>query len=129
MSDVVPPNPMGPTVRSIRLFHDRLFDLGQPLVRVHVIERAEQLLLCVQVSRRAIAADADANGARTASLPLRLPHRVQDALPDAFERAIGATKMIEVRRQRVLRVGVLAASALENQLDLDLRLRATGRSG
>ena len=92
----------------------------QPRVGIDVVERAEQLLLRVQVARRAIAADADADRAGTAALALRVPDRVQDALPDAVERAIGAAEMRQFDRQRVLRVGVLAAAALENQLDLDV---------
>ena len=100
--------------------HDRRFELGQPRIRIHVVERAEQLLLRVQVAGRAIAADADADGARAAALALRVPDRVQDALPHAFERAIGAAEMRQLHRQRVLRVRVLAAAALEDQLDLDV---------
>src|SRR5581483_2404448 len=72
---------------------------------------------------RSVAADADADGARRASFPLRLPHRVQDALANAVERAIGAAEMGQLDRQRVLRVRVLAAAALEDQLDLDLVAR------
>src|SRR5262249_47594107 len=71
-------------------------------------------------SRRAVAADAHADGAGTATLPLRLPHGVQNALPHAVEGSIGAAEMIEIRGQRVLRVRVLAAATLEDQLDLDL---------
>ena len=55
-----------------------------------------------------------------AALALRLPHRVEDALADAFERAIGAAEMIELGGQRVLRVRVLAAAALQDQLHFDV---------
>ena len=47
----------------------------------------------------------------------------------AVERAIGAAEMRQLHRQRVLRVRVLAAAALENQLDLDRRRAPTDRSG
>ena len=100
--------------------HDRRFELRQPRIRIDIVERAEQLLLGVRVAGRAIAADADADGARAAALALRVPHRVQDALPHAVERAIGAAEVRQLDRQRVLRVGVLAAAALQNQLDLDV---------
>ena len=92
----------------------------QPRIRVDVVERAEQLLLGVHVAGGAIAADADADGAGRAALALRLPDRVQDALAHAFERAVGAPEVRQLRGQRVLRVHVLAAAALENQLHLDL---------
>ena len=89
-------------------------------IRIHVVERAEQLLLRVQVAGRAIAADAHADSARAAALALRVPHRVQNALANAVERAIGAAEMRKLNRQRVLRVCVFAAAAFENQLDFDL---------
>src|SRR5262249_13854281 len=59
--------------------HDRGFELGQPRIRVDVVERSKQLLLRVRVARRAIAADADADRARRAAFALGVPHRVQDA--------------------------------------------------
>ena len=61
----------------------------------------------------AIAADAHAEGARRAALPLRLPHGMQDALADAFQLAVGAAQVIENARHRVLDVFVLAASFLK----------------
>ena len=48
--------------------HDRGFDLRQPRVLVDVVQRPEQLLLGVCVTRRPIAADAHANGAGRALL-------------------------------------------------------------
>ena len=107
-------------VEVVHLGHDARFDRSEPRIRVDVVERAEQLLLGVRVAGRAIAADAHADGAGAAAFALRVPDRVQDALPDAFERAIGASEVRQLDRQRVLRVGVLAAAALQNQLDLDL---------
>ena len=98
--------------------HDRCFDVGEPQVRIDVVERAEQLLLGVRVARRAIAADADADSARRAAFALRVPHRVEDAFPDAVERPIRAAQMRQLDGQRVLRVGVLAPAAFQNQLDL-----------
>ena len=47
---------------------------------------------------------------------------MEDALAHAVEGAIGAAEMIELRRQRVLRVGVLAAATLEDQPHFDVRL-------
>ena len=110
-----------PDGQPVGFLHDGGLQPAQPLIRIHVVERAKQLLLGVHVPRRAIAADADADRARAAPFALRLPHGVQDALADSLERSIGAAEMIELRRQRVLRVGVLAAAALEDQLDLDGR--------
>src|SRR6185503_4754320 len=74
----------------------------------------------VRVAGRAIAADADADRAGTAAFALRVPYRMEDALLHAVERAIGAPEMRQLDRQRVLRVGVLAAAALENELHLDV---------
>ncbi len=74
----------------------------------------------MQVPRRAVAADADAHRARAAALALRLPYRVQDALLHAVEIAIGPAEVRELDRNRVLRVGVFAPAALENELDLDV---------
>ena len=70
----------------------------------------------------AIAADADADGARRAALALRLPDGVQDAFAHAFEVAVGAAQVIERAGHGILDVLVLAAAALEDQLDLDLVL-------
>ena len=114
---------------SFAVVHDRGFELRQPRIGIHVVERAEQLLLRVQIAGRPVAADADADGAGAAALALRLPHRVEDALADAVERSIGAAEMIELGGQRVLRVRVLAAAALEDQLDLDVVVAPTDRSG
>jgi hypothetical protein len=51
---------------------------------------------------------------------LRIPDSVQDAFAHTFERAIGAPQVGQFCGQRVLRVHVFAAAALENQLHLDL---------
>ena len=78
------------------------------------------MLLRQIVAVRAIAADAHAERARRAALPLRLPHGVQNALAHAFEIAVGAAQVIERAGQGILDVLVLAAAALEDQLDFDL---------
>ena len=106
----------------VGLFHDFRFELRERRVGIHVVERAEQLSLCQIVAVRAVAADADADGARRAALPLRLPHGVQNALAHAFEIAVGAAQVIERAGHGILDVLVLAAAALEDQLDLDLIL-------
>ncbi len=100
--------------------HDRRFDLGEPRVGIDVVERAKELLLRVRVARRPIAADAHADRARGTALALRVPHRVQNAFADAVQRAIRAPEMRQFHGERVLRVGVLAPAALEDQFDLDL---------
>ena len=69
-----------------------------------------------------VAADADADSARRATLPLRLPNRVQDTLADAFQVAIGAAQVVQHHGHRVLDVLVLAAAALEDELDFDFVL-------
>ena len=112
--------PHRPDGEPVGLVHDRRFELRQPRVRVGVIQGAEQLFLGVEIPRRPITADAHTHRAGAATFPLRLPDRVQNALAHAFERAIGAAKVIEVGRQRVLRVGILAAAALQDQPHLDL---------
>ena len=111
--------PHRPDRQLVGRVHDRVLDLREPRIRVRVVERAEQLLLRMEVARRAVAADADADGAGAASLALRLPHGVEDALAHAVEGAVGAPEVIELRGQRVLRVGVLAAASLQDQLHLD----------
>ena len=102
--------------------HDRRFELRQPRIRVHIVERAEELFLRVQIAGRAVAADADADRAGRAAFALRLPHGVEDALLHAVEVAIGAAEMRKLDGHGVLRVGVLAAAAFQDQLDLDLIL-------
>ena len=102
--------------------HDFGFERGQRRVGVHVVERAEELLLGQFVTVRAVAADADAQRAGRASLPLRLPDRVQNALAHAFQVAVGAAQVVELAGHGVLNILVLAAAALEDQLDLDLVL-------
>ncbi len=71
---------------------------------------------------RAIASDANAHRARRATLPLRLPHRVQDAFAHAFQIPVRAAQMLQLAGQRILDVLVLAAAALQDQLHLDLVL-------
>ena len=71
------------------------------------------------VPRGAIAADADADRAWRTALALRVPHGVKNALSHAVERAIGPAQVRQFHGQRILRVGVLAAAAFQNQLDLD----------
>ena len=106
----------------VGLLHDFRFELGERRVRIYVVERAEELSLRQIVAVRAIAADAHADGARRAALSLRLPHGVQDALAHAFEIAVGAAQVIERAGHGILDVLVLAAAALEDQLDLNLIL-------
>ena len=62
------------------------------------------------------------SGARRAALSLRLPHGMQDALAHAFQVAVGAAQVIERAGHGILNVLVLAAAALEDQLDFDLIL-------
>ncbi len=45
---------------------------------------------------RAIAADAHAQRARRAALPLRLPHGVQQALAHAFQIAVGPAQVLQL---------------------------------
>ena len=106
---------------AVRLAHDPGFEFGQNRVGVDVIERAEQLLLRQRVAVRAVAADADAERPGRAALPLRLPHRVQDALAHALQVAVRAPKPFERARQRILDVFVLAPAALQDEADLDVR--------
>src|SRR5262249_35027829 len=80
----------------------------------------EELLLRVRIARRPIATDADADRAGTAAFALRVPDRMENALANALEISIGASEVRQLDRQRVLRVGVLAAAAFENEFDLDL---------
>src|SRR5215475_11381617 len=89
-------------------------------MRVGVVERAEQLILRVLIAGRAVAADADADGPRAATLPLSLPDSVQDAFAHAVQVAPGLAQMRNFHRQRVSNVLILAAAALEQQFDLDL---------
>ena len=107
-------------VERIHRRHDRRLELTQPRIGIHVVQRAKELLLGMPVARRAIAADAHANRAGTAALALRVPDRVENALSDTLERAIGAAEMRQFRGQGILGVGVLAAATLEDQLDLDV---------
>ena len=107
---------------AVGFVHDFGFELGQLRDRIHIVERAEKLLLGQIVAVRAIAADAHAQRSRRASLPLRLPHGVQEAFAHAFQVAVGAAQMIQLAGQRILDVLVLAAAALEDQLHFDFVL-------
>src|SRR5579863_1281967 len=69
---------------------------------------------------RPIASDTHPQRSRRAALSLRLPHRMQDALAYALQIAAGRAQMLQFTRQRILDVLVLAASALQDQLDLDV---------
>src|SRR5687768_569520 len=71
---------------------------------------------------RAVAANADADRSRRATLSLRLPHRVENALADTLEIAVGAAQVLQLTRQRVLDVLVLAAATLQDQLHVDVIL-------
>ena len=89
----------------------------------------EQFALGKRVAMRAVAADADADRSRGAALALRLPNRMKNALANTFESAVGAAKMFERAGQGILRVLVLAATALQQQLHFDLVVSPTARSG
>src|ERR1019366_5044236 len=108
--------------QSVRLFHDLRLQLGQFRIRIHIVQRAEKLPLRQIVPMCAIAPDAHAQRTRRATLPLRLPYRMQDALADTLQIAVGAPQVVQIARHRVLNVLVLAAAALEDQLHLDLVL-------
>ena len=117
-----------PDAELVHRAHDRGFELGKLRIRVHIVERAEQLLLGERVAAGPVAADAHADGARRAALALRRPDGVQDALAHALERAVGAPEVRQLHRHGVLRVAVLTAAALEEQPHLDLVPRPTARS-
>ena len=105
---------------AIGFLHDLGFELGQLRHGIRVVESAEQLAFGKVVAVRAIAADADAERAGRAALALRLPDGVQNALANAFQVAIRAAQVFQLAGQGILDVLVLAAAALEDQLDLDL---------
>lgn len=88
-------------------------------IGIHIIQRSEQLLLGAIISAGAVAADAHTDGARRASLSLSLPDCVQDALAHSVQGSIHPAKMGQLTGNRVLDIHVLAASSLEQQLDLD----------
>src|SRR6185503_15590755 len=94
--------------------------LSQLWVGIDVVQLAKQLLFGVEITRCPIAADAHADGARAASLSLRLPDRVKNAPLHPVQRSIRSAEMREFDGYRVLGVGVLTAVALENQLHLDV---------
>src|SRR5262249_28636624 len=106
----------------VSLFHDPGFEPRQSLVGVDIVKGAEELALRQLIPVCAIAPDADAHGAGRAALSLRLPNRMQDALADALQIAVGASEMVQVARHRILNVLVLAAAALQDEFDLDLIL-------
>src|SRR6202011_3975818 len=87
-------------------------------IRIGVVEQAEELFLRESVAGAAVAADADAEDARAASLALGLENAVEDGVLNAFEVASAEVGV----RQRILRVHVLAAAALQHQLHFDMRL-------
>ena len=62
-----------------------VFELGELWMGIRVIERAEELFFRILVADRAITTDADAERARAATLPLRLPDRVQQAFAHAVQ--------------------------------------------
>ena len=108
--------------QAIGFFHHFLFELGERVVGVGVVKRAEELLLGKDVAVGAVAADANAEGARRAAHPLRLPDGVENALLDALQVSVGLAQMLEHRGQRILDVLVLAAAAFAQQADFDFRL-------
>ena len=80
------------------------------------------MLLGKDVAVGAVAADANAEGARRAAHPLRLPDGVENALLDALQVSVGLAQMLERRGQRILDVLVLAAAAFAKQADFEVRL-------
>src|SRR5205807_2626242 len=82
---------------------------GARRVSVHLVGRPDERRRGVGVGRGAIAADAGPGRPRAAAFALCLAHRVEDAFPGRVEGAIGGAGMRQFHRQRVLRVGVLAA--------------------
>ena len=129
MSDTCPPKPIVPMPSLFTVPMIAGFELREPRIRVDVVERAEQLLLRVDIARRAIAADAHADGAGAQPLPCAFQTAWRMHLRTPSSVAIGPSEVRQLGRQRVLRVHVLAAAALQDQLDLDLVVAPTARSG
>src|SRR6185437_6755372 len=99
--------------------HDARFKFRERRIRVYVIESAEELLLGKVITMCAIAANANTQRARRASLPLRLPNRMQETFADAFQISIRTSQSFEIRRQGILDVLVFTAAALEDELHFD----------
>src|ERR1043165_2787405 len=104
--------------RLVRFLDDALLERGELRVLVRVVEEAQELFFREAISAAAVTADADAEDAGAAALSLRVQHAVEDGVLDALEIAVAEVG----GRERVLRVHVLAATALEHQLHLDVRL-------
>jgi hypothetical protein len=112
--------PHRPDAQLVHFSHDGGFKRCQPWITIHVIKGPKQLLLGVNVAGCAIAANANANGARRAPFALRVPDRVENAFPHALEVAIGASQSLQLGRHRILGIHVLAAAALQDQLHFDV---------
>ncbi len=81
-------------------------------MRVYIIDRAEQLLLCKVISGRTVTADSDTDEPCAAALSLCLVNRVQDALADSIKVAAGTAKPFKFARQTVLDIFIFTAAAL-----------------
>jgi hypothetical protein len=104
--------------RLIRFLDDARFERSQLGIGIRIVHRAQELFLRFAVSRAAIAADADAEDAGTAALALRVDDAIEDRVLDAAQIATAEVGM----RERILRVHVLAAAALQHQLHFNVRL-------
>ena len=91
-------------------------------MRIHVVERAEKLVFGERVAVRAVAADADAQGARRAALSPAPATRRAGCTCARLRDASGFAHVLQIAGQRILDVLVLAAAAFEDQLHFDLIL-------
>ena len=111
---VLPPKPIGPMpswlASSVRR-SSRAASSGSGLA---LVQLAEQDFLGCVVGGAAVAADGHAQDARRAALALGLVDRIQHHLAHPGQVAPGAQAAIG---QGILRAHVLAAAALEHQLD------------
>ena len=100
----------------IRFFDDAIFQLGEQLIGVAVIEGAQQLMLTFGVTRSAIAADAHAEDTWPTALALGPQHGFKNGIFNPLH--IAPTKLRV--RQTKLSAHVFAAATLKHQTNFNV---------
>src|SRR5439155_12978032 len=95
---------------------DILLQFVQVSIVIAIVQFAQELLFRMLISSSAIAADAHAQDAGSATFALRLQDSVENHLPAAIQIAIGFEFFVG---QGILRADVFATTALEHQSDGD----------
>src|SRR5262249_37572161 len=106
-------------VERICFFHDPRFEDRQFRIRIHIIDRPQQLTFGEVKTRRAVAADRNTEKSGAAAFSLGLPNGVKNTGTNPFQISVRA-RALDLHGQTVLRAHVLAPATFENKPDVNI---------